>query len=84
MSGPTREQLLALVDQAEEQHRLTAAEAALLRVGITILDESRRQVGGLQTALHTARRERDTLRAELNRRGHPAGPRPPQSTEEAQ
>ncbi len=71
MSGPTREQLLALVDQAEAQQRLTAAEAALLRVGITILDESRRQVGGLQTALHTARRERDALRAALDRHATP-------------
>ncbi|MEU5426892.1 hypothetical protein AB0H73_14985 [Streptomyces olivoreticuli] len=65
MKGPTREQLLAVIAQAEAQGRLTAAEAALLRVGITILDSSRTQVGGLQAALHTARRERDAARAEL-------------------
>lgn len=86
VKGPTREQLLAVVEQAETQGRLTAAEAALLRVGIAILDASRTQVSGLRTALHTARRERDAARAELDRhrvtgaesaRGSPEGSSPP-------
>ncbi|WP_424891823.1 hypothetical protein [Streptomyces sp. XH2] len=71
MTTPTREQLLAALDQATVRGRLTQAEAVLLRVGIEHLTADltalRRQVGGLQTALHTARRERDAARTELHR-----------------
>ncbi|KAB7850164.1 DUF2746 domain-containing protein [Streptomyces mobaraensis] len=66
MNGPTREQLLAVIDQAAARGRLTEPEAVLIRVGIDQLTADlaalRRQVGGLQTALHTARRERDEAR----------------------
>ncbi|MBH1939254.1 hypothetical protein I5Q34_34205 [Streptomyces sp. AV19] len=71
MTGPTREQLLAALDQAAAHGRLTEPETVLLRVGIEHLAADlaalRRQVGGLQTALHTTRHERDDARAELNR-----------------
>ncbi|MFE5871627.1 hypothetical protein ACFQ6V_23685 [Streptomyces roseifaciens] len=70
MTQPTREQLLSLVDRAERRP-FTTAEAVLLRVGIEHLAADlaalRQQVGGLQTTLHTARRERDTARTELGR-----------------
>ncbi|MEV8477872.1 hypothetical protein [Streptomyces sp. NPDC051173] len=61
--SPTLEQMLILVGRARAG--LTPEEAAVLHAGITGLDAARRSVGGLQAALHAARRERDTALAEL-------------------
>jgi hypothetical protein len=54
VNAPTVDQLLILVGSAEKR-RLTTAEAALLRVGIDLLADAKRQqaatIGGLQNRI---------------------------------
>jgi hypothetical protein len=52
--------LLALADAAE-QRPLTEREAEVLRTQLCALDANRRQVSGLQAALHSARQELDLV-----------------------
>jgi hypothetical protein len=63
VSGPTAEQLLILVGSAEKR-RLTTAEAALLRVGIDLLADAKRQqaatIGGLQNRIRALNNNTDT------------------------
>jgi hypothetical protein len=63
MNAPTAEQLLILVGSAEKR-RLTSAEAALLRVGIDLLADAKRQqtatIGGLQNRIRALNNNTDT------------------------
>ncbi|MFF1843084.1 hypothetical protein ACFVW9_15225 [Streptomyces sp. NPDC058217] len=59
-------ELLPLIDRAE-CGSLLAEEAQQLRDGIRALDAVRRAAGGLLRALHSARAERNQLRADLDR-----------------
>ncbi|MFH8627796.1 hypothetical protein ACH4A8_38915 [Streptomyces vietnamensis] len=52
--------LLALADAAE-QRPLTEREAEVLRTQLRALEANRRQVSGLQAALHSARQELDLI-----------------------
>ncbi|MEC4016038.1 hypothetical protein [Streptomyces sp. H27-D2] len=69
----TLAQLLHLVDRAR-RGTILPPELDDLRAGIVALDAARRSAGGLQTALLTARRERDAALAALAQHDQPKGP----------
>jgi hypothetical protein len=63
MNAPTLDQLLILAGSAEKR-RLTPAEAALLRIGIDLLADAKRQqaatIGGLQNRIRELRNKTTT------------------------